>query len=952
MANNIKTISQYIESQFPGVYQEEASNLVALLQGYYEFLEETEKYSHYLNRNHFEIHDIDDTFDEFLVHYKEKYLADFPFNTQTDKRFVIKHIMDFYRTKGSRQSLQLLMQILYGEETTVYYPGQDVLRVSDSKWYTPIYLELTPSERTTGFQDKQITGSVSGAQAFVEGVVTKRVDGKIIDIAYLSDVRGSFTYDELITDDGMLDGAPRIVGSMNEIVVNSGGAGYAIGDIVDVTAQQGRQGKGRVTSVGDTTGIVEFELENGGWGFTNNEFTDVYISDAILYIDNEDLGFIDFEPIRQNIEKVATISSEDINSTWTIGDLIEGYNSNNDLVSNGTIISVANTNSNGEIVSANTAQSLITVLVNEGTFGNQYKITFDANVSFSIGEYIEEASEYTLEVTVDSGPGFQVGEYVLNSEETANGTILTYETGIVTAANSTAIEIDSYFGDIAVNDVLVGNTTSTSATISAITTTSTGARGTVSSKSNNDIYIVNGVLGTFNANNMVRGARSRVSETINSISLSGAADVYVSGNSSVNGVVDTVLSEPAEGIVIGQNTTAIGVYGNTHSFYGLDQFGLLGSNAVSITIETSRGEIISPPRDANSNIIEVISNVNKSATGSSAGFEIGYIENTENVTFNSDRINGNNVVGIPYSSVTINDGGTGIGFVDSITINSGGAGYANSDVVVFTGGGYDEGEPLVNAVGTVTTDGSGTITSITITNPGAGYYQTPNTQISTVNGVNGNIDVNMDYGWGFPALPDGDISSTIGDLLTIESMTIGSIASLDRVNPGGNYNAPPFVRVYNPYIAPLDKRDILVNISNKSGGFRVGERLYQLVDPDSGTPGTFYKGAIKSANNTTIILDRTNLNVGFDINEPVYGENSTSSALIVSITQDYSSDIIGDNADVSSDVVTANGVIQTLEVYDSGYGYEPDSVIDITLDGNETVATGTAKVLRQGQAQG
>jgi uncharacterized protein YdeI (BOF family) len=953
MANNVKTISQYIENQFPGIYQEDAANLVALLQGYYEFLEESDKYSHYLTRHHFEINDIDETFDDFLVHYKEKYLADFPFNTQTDKRFVIKHIMDFYRTKGSRQSLELLMQILYGEETTVYYPGQDILRVSDSKWYAPIYLELTASDRTKTFQDKQITGSISGAKAFVEGVVTKRVDGKIIDVAYLSDVRGSFEYDELITDDGTLENAPRIVGSMNEIEVNSGGSGYAIGDIVDVSAPQGRQGKGRITSVGSATGVVEFELLDGGWGFTNNEFTNVYVSDAVIFVDNENLDFIDFEPVRQNIEKVSTISSEDINATWEIGNTIEGYNGDDDLVANGIILSVANTNSNGAIVSANTSQSIITILVNDGTFGDQYKIVFDANVAFSIGEYIEEASEYELEVSIDSGPGFQVGETIVNSIESANGTILTWETGIVTAVNGTIVQVGSYFGDIAVNDVIISDNTNTEATISAITSTSIGARGLISSQVSSDTYIIQDVIGTLNANNLVRGTKSRVSETISTIDSSGASDVYVSGNSSVNGVVDTVLSAPAEGIVIGQNTTAIGVYGNNYPFYSLDEFNLLfdANNDINITIETNRGEILSPPRDANGDIIEISTNVNRVSTGSSAGFDVGYIENAEEVTFNSDRINGNNAVGIPYASVNIDGTGTGIGFVDSITVNSGGTGYANGQAIVFDGGGYDQGEPLVNATGTITTDGTGAIDFITIDNPGGGYFDTPNYTFSSA-GVGADITINMDYGWGFPALPDGDISSVIGDLLTIETMTIGSIASLDRVNPGINYNTNPFVRVYNPYIAPLDKKDIIVNIENKSGGFRVGERIYQSVDSEGGSPGTFYKGYIKFANNSVIILDRTNLNVGFDINEPIYGELSTSSADIESVTQDFTSDTIGDNANVASEVISANGVIQTLEVYDSGYGYEPDIPVTISMANNETVATGIAKVSKQGQAEG
>ena len=113
-----KTISEYIEQQFPAVYREDGPNLVAFTKAYYEFMENTSTSPTTLSRSMFQNRDIDETLDSFLVHFKEKYLSEFPYAKAVDKRFVIKHIMDIvsirfpYTLKShSQQGLPDLLKI-------------------------------------------------------------------------------------------------------------------------------------------------------------------------------------------------------------------------------------------------------------------------------------------------------------------------------------------------------------------------------------------------------------------------------------------------------------------------------------------------------------------------------------------------------------------------------------------------------------------------------------------------------------------------------------------------------------------------------------------------------------------------------------------------------------------------------------------------------------------------
>lgn len=355
MTDIIKTVSQLIESQFPAIYREEGPQLIAFTKAYFQFLEEDEDSSHKLSRQLFDINDIDKTLDEFLVNYKEKYLKDFPFAATTDKRFMIKHIMDYYRSKGSTQSLELLMKMLYGEEIEVYYPSQDVLKPSESNWISPKYIEVNKSRRTVDFLDQQIRGSISGATAFVESIVTKRSEGKLIDVVYLSDVRGMFIKEESVSNDGVDKDAPVVQGSLSNVDIYQGGRDNKVGDIFDVEAFGGIQGKVRITEVADATGRVDFTLEHGGSGYTvrrpdGTNQTDVYISDTVLDVDNPDLDYIRFEKIEQPLETLYLLSSSDISEQAEVYDYVTGYSASGAYVANGIIVQIQDTYSNNEIM--------------------------------------------------------------------------------------------------------------------------------------------------------------------------------------------------------------------------------------------------------------------------------------------------------------------------------------------------------------------------------------------------------------------------------------------------------------------------------------------------------------------------------------------------------------------------------------------------------------------------
>lgn len=942
MTDITKTISHIIESQFPAYYREQGAELVAFIKAYYEFLESSNKYSTKLSRQMFELKDIDESLDSFLSHFKNEFLADFPSIITSNRRFAIKHILDLYSTKGSKYSLELLMKLLYNQEIDVYYPGDDILKPSDSLWYQPIYVEVTKSPRTRTFLDKQITGSISGAKGFVESVITKLVDGKLIDIVYLSSVQGQFRYGEKITDNDSLRGAPTITGSLTSINIVSGGKDNQIGDVLDVVGDQAKGGKVRVTGITNATGRVNFNLVDGGYGYTTTNSTSVYVSTALLNVNNANLSYSLYEPVLQRIEKVYLANATNINSA-NVGDYLSGRNAANTVVANSIIISVANTNSNGDVITTASANSLVTVqLIGDTTFSDQKTLTLSSPTAYSVGELIDEQSTITL--SVSSNTGFSVDDAVSQTiREPVSNTITSRAFGLVQSSTANTIIVKEAWGNFVTTQSLVKTSnTAVNCSITSANTTTLGARGLVTNVTGSNVS-VRIVYGAFDDGNKIRGDRTKLIATISSNTNTGAATVYLNSNNSANGIVgapagkDNVTKVYANGFIVGQNTTAIGIYGNTQPFFY--------SNAANFYVETNRELLISPPRYANGSIIELNTVITGIRTGEDATFDVGVLENTETVALNTDIIGGNNTANTPFLNILLNGENSGVGFVQTVTVNTGGTLYSNGGLVTFTGGGRAGGEPWLQANAYITTNGSGVITTITVTDPGEGYYTSPTLTLPATSGTVANVSPVMNYGYGFVKSPQGEFTDTIGDLLTSENFTIGSIGSLDRINPGVDYNADPFTRVYNPYIAGFARGNFYLELDNVLGSFIIGENLEQ---------STSAKGKVLEYDFDTKTLKvlRTSFNVAFTSGIAITGVDSNASANIVSIQADSNSRVLGDNAIVSSNVIVANGIATSVEIIDSGFGYTQDGVVTLESANNQFIIEGTANVSNQGIGEG
>lgn len=299
-----KKISSLVRSQFPAFYNEEGPVFIEFVKAYYDWLEEEGKPTYYTRRFN-ELRDIDDTLDSFLYYFQKKYLYGIPFDVIINKRLLLKHVLDVYRSKSSLQCFKLLFKLIYNEDMELYLPGRDVLRASDGTWTEPRYIEISQSTLAANLVGRKIVGISSGTTGIVESYITEPVNQNLIGILYLSNITpkgGTFDIGEKVVDDlersntsanltYLYGSSPAVIGSLDHIDIISGGSGFRIGDVLKIAHRdpvtnevisRGVDGEVKVATLTRGRGQISFSIPDGGFGYTDNNHTFLYraVSDS------------------------------------------------------------------------------------------------------------------------------------------------------------------------------------------------------------------------------------------------------------------------------------------------------------------------------------------------------------------------------------------------------------------------------------------------------------------------------------------------------------------------------------------------------------------------------------------------------------------------------------------------------------------------------------------------
>lgn len=279
------SIAPYVPKQFPEIYRDNGPLFVQFLQSYYEWLGldgnvGAKAKQLMLTR------DIDGTLPEFLPHFESKYMLGIPVsnftslgavNTDDNVRMVIKHIKSLVESKGAIGALEILFNMLYGENVNLYRPGDDIFKPSDNTWRQGKYLEVSYSPLLVQSVGMMVTGLLSGAVAYVYNYEARNYPNNKVDyVLFIENEVGTFLVGEglRIGDNANPVITPYIIGSLTSIKIYQGGLNFTVGDeltvIVNAVGNPMSNGAIAVVSkISPKNGIVDFNIVDGGSLYAN-----------------------------------------------------------------------------------------------------------------------------------------------------------------------------------------------------------------------------------------------------------------------------------------------------------------------------------------------------------------------------------------------------------------------------------------------------------------------------------------------------------------------------------------------------------------------------------------------------------------------------------------------------------------------------------------------------------
>jgi len=203
------------------------------------------------------------------------------------KPFLIKHLKEFYLSRGSEASFKFLFRALFNKEAELYYPSQQILRVSDGRWKqdVSIFVKLTGSTTTLFPMNGTfitITTSRKTLTTFVENVTEYTSD--IFEIFIQRDYINEIEVGSIVS---MTSGSNTYTGVILEcpskLDIFKAGSGFKVGDLYALKTSIGRGWVVKITKNGSLGEIKAIQVISMGLDYKSKFYSYLSSSDITAY---------------------------------------------------------------------------------------------------------------------------------------------------------------------------------------------------------------------------------------------------------------------------------------------------------------------------------------------------------------------------------------------------------------------------------------------------------------------------------------------------------------------------------------------------------------------------------------------------------------------------------------------------------------------------------------------
>ena len=276
--------------------------------------------------------DIDNTTEDFLKYFQKDFMPNIDLASLQNSRLTIKNIKDLYKKKGTEESLQFLMRVLYAQDAEIRYPVKELITVGESGYSQQRKMRVTMTNGIPEANDKVTQYSVDGSGTILAQAIIENVYVDVGDDNYSFEISnnhvGTFTEGSTVT---ILDrdGITTLTATINGIVsdITTGSSTYiSHDDSGDILLESGQAAVYSGTYDGSQ---LNTETTNGGGALLETSLSPF----GSLYTLNDQINITGGKQDTDTIETKAVVNGlvegplteiliEDAGINYEAGDLI------------------------------------------------------------------------------------------------------------------------------------------------------------------------------------------------------------------------------------------------------------------------------------------------------------------------------------------------------------------------------------------------------------------------------------------------------------------------------------------------------------------------------------------------------------------------------------------------------------------------------------------------------
>lgn len=198
MHGNEFNISSFVDDLIPEHIVSTSPELVEFIKVYALYLEKENLSAYYLNQLDLQ-RDIDLIEEVLLNELQNEIGTPIPRTFAADPRLFYKHLVDFYRSRGTPESIKSFFRLIYEDHVEIYFPKEDMLIPSDGKWYDQTTNIKTNPTNYTPYHTWTLTSSATIINFADDSGFLPDLDGDIITVNNVYEPNVTLTIEQSVS---------------------------------------------------------------------------------------------------------------------------------------------------------------------------------------------------------------------------------------------------------------------------------------------------------------------------------------------------------------------------------------------------------------------------------------------------------------------------------------------------------------------------------------------------------------------------------------------------------------------------------------------------------------------------------------------------------------------------------------------------------------------------------